>query len=72
MTALLKILFENRNGIIDRKNILQLLWSNDSFFNSLNLDVYINKIRGYPKEDETLDIVTIKEIGYRFVIDSGR
>ena len=68
-TALLKVLYENRNGIIDRKDILNLLWGNDSFFNSRNLDVYINKIRGYLKEDGRLEIVTIKGIGYRFVIE---
>jgi len=65
---LLKILYEHRDGIIDRKNILTLLWGNDSFFNSRNLDVYINKIRSYLKEDESLEILTIKGIGYRFVI----
>jgi DNA-binding response OmpR family regulator len=67
-TALLKLLYENRDGITDRKSILQQLWGNDSFFNSRNLDVYINKIRGYLKEDEKLEIVTIKGIGYRFII----
>ena len=55
-TALLKILYENRDGITDRKSILQQLWGNDSFFNSRNLDVYINKIRGYLKEDEKLKL----------------
>jgi DNA-binding response OmpR family regulator len=67
-TELLKILYESRDGIIDRKHILHQLWGSDSFFNSRNLDVYINKIRGYLKEDEQLEIVTIKGIGYRFVI----
>ena len=31
-TELLKMLYENRNTIIDRKEILNMLWSNDSFF----------------------------------------
>jgi len=66
-SELLKILYENRDGIIDRKNILNLLWGNDSFFNSRNLDVYINKIRSYLREDESLEILTIKGIGYRFI-----
>lgn len=67
-SELLKILYENRDGIIDRKTILNLLWGNDSFFNSRNLDVYINKIRGYLKEDKDIEILTIKGIGYRFII----
>jgi len=68
-SELLKMLYENRDGIIDRKSILTLLWGNDSFFNSRNLDVYINKIRSYLKDDDALEILTIKGIGYRFVIE---
>ena len=64
----LKVLYENRDKIIDRKDILNLLWGNDYFFNSRNLDVYITKLRSYLKEDPTLEIITIKGIGYRFVV----
>lgn len=67
-SELLKLLYENRDRIIDRKDILNLLWGNDSFFNSRNLDVYIAKLRGYLREDESLEIITIKGIGYRFVL----
>jgi DNA-binding response OmpR family regulator len=67
-SELLKLLYENRDKIIDRKDILNLLWGNDSFFNSRNLDVYIAKLRSYLKDDETLEIITIKGIGYRFII----
>jgi DNA-binding response OmpR family regulator len=66
-SELLKVLYENRDKIIDRKDILNLLWGNDSFFNSRNLDVYITKLRSYLKEDPSLEIITIKGIGYRFV-----
>ncbi|HET9746105.1 MAG TPA: response regulator transcription factor, partial [Chitinophagaceae bacterium] len=67
-SELLKVLYENRDKIIDRKDILNLLWGNDNFFNSRNLDVYITKLRGYLKEDPSLEIITIKGIGYRFVV----
>jgi DNA-binding response OmpR family regulator len=67
-SELLKLLYENRDKIIDRKDILNLLWGNDSFFNSRNLDVYITKLRGYLREDSSLEIITIKGIGYRFVV----
>lgn len=66
-SELLKLLYENRDKIIDRKDILNLLWGNDSFFNSRNLDVYITKLRSYLKEDPSLEIITIKGIGYRFI-----
>lgn len=67
-SELLKLLYENRDRIIDRKDILNLLWGNDSFFNSRNLDVYITKLRSYLREDPSLEIITIKGIGYRFVV----
>lgn len=67
-TELLKVLYSNRDRIIDRKDILNQLWGNDNFFNSRNLDVYITKLRSYLKKDETLQIITIKGIGYRFVM----
>jgi DNA-binding response OmpR family regulator len=67
-SELLKVLYANREKIIDRRDILNLLWGNDNFFNSRNLDVYITKLRGYLKSDPTLEILTIKGIGYRFVI----
>jgi DNA-binding response OmpR family regulator len=67
-SELLRLLYENREKIIDRKNILNLLWGNDSFFNSRNLDVYITKLRSYLKDDPSLEIITIKGIGYRFVV----
>jgi DNA-binding response OmpR family regulator len=67
-SELLKVLYEHRDRIIDRRDILNLLWGNDSFFNSRNLDVYITKLRNYLKEDPNLEIITIKGIGYRFVV----
>src|SRR5205814_2500937 len=67
-SELLKLLYENRERIIDRRDILNLLWGNDSFFNSRNLDVYITKLRSYLKNDPSLEIITIKGIGYRFVV----
>lgn len=65
---LIKYLYQNRNAVIDRRELLNHIWGNDSFFNSRNLDVYITKIRGYLKEDPSLEIITIKGVGYRFVV----
>ena len=67
-TELLRYLYENRNSIIDRRDLLNALWGNDNFFNSRNLDVYITKLRGMLKDDPQLEILTIKGIGYRFVL----
>lgn len=65
---LLKFLWLNRQDIIDRRELLKYIWGNDSIFNSRNLDVYITKLRGYLKDDTTIEIITIKGVGYRFVL----
>lgn len=64
---LLRYLYDNRNTIIDRRDLLKALWGNDNFFNSRNLDVYVTKLRGFLKDDPNLEILTIKGVGYRFV-----
>lgn len=68
-SELLRLLYENREKIVERSEILTLLWGSDSFFNSRNLDVYITKLRNYLKNDPSVEIITIKGIGYRFVIE---
>ena len=64
---LLKILIENRNFTVARKDILMKVWGDDNFFNSRNLDVYITKLRDFLREDPAIEIITIKGVGYHFV-----
>ncbi|MEL6864100.1 MAG: response regulator transcription factor [Bacteroidota bacterium] len=65
---LLKMLCENINGQVERKQILLQIWGDDSFFNSRNLDVYIRKIRNYLALDTNVQLITLKGIGYRLVV----
>jgi DNA-binding response OmpR family regulator len=66
--VLLQILAENQNANIDRKTMLLRVWGDDSFFNSRNLDVYITKLRDYLREDSSIEIITIKGVGYHFAV----
>lgn len=65
-TELLTILAENRNFTISRRDVLLRVWGDDSFFNSRNLDVYITRLRDYLREDPSLEILTLKGVGYLF------
>lgn len=67
-SELLRLLYENKDAVLERRTILNLLWGSDSFFNSRNLDVYITKLRNYLKGDPAVEIITVKGIGYRFVL----
>jgi DNA-binding response OmpR family regulator len=66
---LLNILIENQNVITQRKEILMRVWGDDSFFNSRNLDVYITKLRDYLKADPHIQIISIKGVGYHFLVE---
>jgi DNA-binding response OmpR family regulator len=66
--GILMMLLENTNKTVERKEIMMKLWGDDSFFNSRNLDVYITKLRDYLKSDPTIQIITIKGIGYYFSV----
>ncbi|RMG83885.1 MAG: DNA-binding response regulator [Bacteroidetes bacterium] len=68
-TQLLKILSAHRNRAVQRKDILKAVWGDDSFFNSRNLDVYITKLRDYLKDDPKVQIITLKGVGYHFVVE---
>ncbi|MCC7465645.1 MAG: response regulator transcription factor [Saprospiraceae bacterium] len=66
-SQLLEMLAGRPNAIVERRDILQQIWGHDSIFNSRNLDVYITRMREYLKEDATVQILTLKGVGYRVV-----
>lgn len=66
-SELLSLLTEKRHELVTRKEILDRIWGNDSFFNSRNLDVYITRLRDYLREDPNVQIITLKGVGYRVV-----
>ena len=65
-----KVLTENLNRKVLRKDILLRVWNDDSYFNSRNLDVYITRLRDYFKADRGVEIITLKGVGYLFKVDS--
>lgn len=66
-TQLLEILATHLNEVVARRDILQQVWGNDSFFNSRNLDVYVTRLRDYLRDDSAVQLLTLKGVGYRLV-----
>lgn len=63
---LLQLLTNDFDTTVLRHDILMEIWGDDSFYNSRNLDVYISKLRDYFSEDPSIQINTIKGVGYHF------
>jgi DNA-binding response OmpR family regulator len=67
---LLKMLYENKNDVLDRTIALELIWGTASMFNARSMDVYITKLRKYLNEDPQIKIINIRGIGYKLLIES--
>lgn len=63
-TALLQILCEKKGETVKREAILAQLWNTeDDYFASRSLDVFVARLRKYLAEDDTVQIKTVKGIG---------
>jgi len=68
-TEILNVLCAHINEAIDRRELMQQVWEDDSYFISRNLDVYIRKLRSYFAEGTGVSIITLKGKGYLFVVE---
>ena len=61
---LLQMLCEKKNEVVRREAILSKLWdTEDDFFASRSLDVFVSRVRKLLAEDEQVQLKTIKGIG---------
>lgn len=65
--ALLKLLSQHVNELLDRSQALLAIWGDDSYFNSRSMDVYIAKLRKYLKDDERVKIINEHGKGFRLI-----
>ena len=67
-SEILTILAQNIGQTIERDFILQSVWGNDSYANSLALNVQITYIRKLLEPDTSISIVSLKKRGYRLEV----
>jgi len=67
-TQILYMLYINKGKLVKRSVILQEFWgSEDDFFHSRSLDVFITKLRKLLKDDQSIKITTIRSEGLKLV-----
>ena len=64
---LLLMLVENQNDLLSRNIALEEIWSDDNYFTSRSMDVYIAKLRKYLRQDASVEIVNIHGEGFRLI-----
>lgn len=65
---LIEYFYSHKNQLLKREEILKSVWGSDDFFSGRSMDVYTSKIRKYFKEDATITIESIRNIGIEFKV----
>jgi DNA-binding response OmpR family regulator len=66
---LLRLLCMYQGEIVDRNDALNMIWGEDSYYNSRSMDVYITKLRKIFKEDEGIQIINSHGKGFKLLVD---
>ena len=65
--SILKILLDKKGEVVRKDEILIPLWGDNNFYTARSLDVFMTKIRKHLKEDNTIDLQTIRGEGFRLI-----
>lgn len=62
---LLKYLYDHRQNVIKRADILVTLWGEDDYFLGRSLDVFISRLRKYFQPDPNVKIENVHGVGFK-------
>lgn len=63
---LLRYFCDNPNKVLSRSDILKQVWGSDDYYLGRSLDVFISRLRKYLGSDESIKILNLHGIGFRF------
>jgi DNA-binding response OmpR family regulator len=68
-SALLELLIVHKNNVLERQEALVKIWSDDSYYNTRSMDVFMAHVRKLLKENSEIQILNIRGIGYKLICD---
>lgn len=63
---LLQVLVVNMEQVVERDQLIQLVWGEEGVQVSRSLDVFISRLRKKLSNDDSISIVAVHGVGYRF------
>ena len=63
--AVLVRLCRRRGHVVEASELLKELWGDDNYFNLRSLNVYITRLRNHLKADPTVEIESVRGVGYQ-------
>ena len=66
---ILAILADNKNNVVRREAILSRFWNTeDDYFASRSLDVFVNKLRKLLADEPRINLKTVRGIGLQLIV----
>ena len=65
---LLYLLCLHKNEVTTRSEALVKVWNEESYFNARSMDVYINKLRKFFKNEPKVEIMNIHGVGFKLYV----
>jgi len=65
--ALLELLIQHRNDILERQHALLKIWNDDSYYNTRSMDVFMTHIRKLLKDEVGVQILSVRGVGYKMI-----
>ena len=67
---ILQLLAENKNNVVRREAILSRFWNTeDDYFASRSLDVFVNKLRKLLSDEPRINLKTVRGIGLQLLVE---
>ena len=67
---ILQLLAENKNNVVRREAILSRFWNTeDDYFASRSLDVFVNKLRKLLAEEPKINLKTVRGVGLQLIVE---
>lgn len=67
-SLLIQFLYQHKDQLVKREEILNAVWGNDDFFSGRSMDVFISRLRKYFSEDSCVKIESVRGVGLEFKI----
>lgn len=63
--AVLVRLCRRKGQVVEASDLLKELWGDDNYFNLRSLNVYITRLRHHLEGDPSVEIISIRSVGYK-------
>jgi DNA-binding response OmpR family regulator len=64
-SALLEMLIQHKNEVLGRQETLLKIWSDDTYYNTRSMDVFMAHLRKLLKCDDSVQIIGLRGVGYK-------